>query len=89
LAGRVARAILASGGQPEPGPFPTAFAGLNDSGLEFLLQEVIENQRRQLPAIEQCAADLSETPPLRALAEEVLGNAQAHLDIMKGLGIGD
>ena len=89
LAGRVAQAILAAGGQPAPGPFPSDFACLNDSGLEFLLQEVIESQRRQIPAIERCVADLAETPQLQALAEEVLGNAQGHLDIMKGLGIRD
>jgi hypothetical protein len=89
LARRVAQAVLDLGGQPDPGPFPSEFAGVNDTSLEFLLQEVVEGQGRDLAAIRRCADDLADTPQFHALAEEVLGNNQAHLDILKGLGIGD
>jgi hypothetical protein len=83
LARRVAQAILDQGGQPDPGPFPLAFAGMNDTSIDFLLQRVIEQQRRDLPVMERCIADLFGWPDLRALAEEALGNAQAHLDILE------
>jgi hypothetical protein len=85
LAGRVARAILAHGGQPAPGPFPAAFASVNDVDLAFLLQRVIDLGHRDLAALERCVADLDRWPELRALAEEILGNAQGHLDILQDL----
>ncbi len=80
---RTAQAILDQGGQPEPGPFPMEFASMNDAGLDYLLGQVIESQRRDLPRIERCAAELADFPALCALAEEALGNAQAHLDILE------
>lgn len=85
LAGRVAQAILARGGQPEPGPFPTAFASDNDLDLAFILQRVIELGNRDLAVLERCVADLGDVPGLRTLAEEILGNAQGHLDILQDL----
>jgi hypothetical protein len=83
FARRVAEAILDQGGSPEPGPFPLAFASMNDAALAFLLSRVIERERRDLPAIQRSVADLAEWPVLRGLAEESLGNAQAHLDILE------
>jgi hypothetical protein len=80
---RTAQAILDHGGQPEPGVFPMDFTSMNDDGVDYLLQRVIERQRRDLPQIQRCAAELAEFPPLCALAEESLGNAQAHLDILE------
>ncbi len=89
LARRIAQAILDHGGQPDPGPFPLAFACMNDASLDYLLQRVIEHLRRDLPAMEDCVAGLADAPELQVLAEESLGNAQAHLDILEGLGMGD
>ncbi len=59
------------------------FASMNDAGLDYLLGQVIESLRRDLPRIEHCAAELADFPALCALAEEALGNAQAHLDILE------
>ena len=89
LGGRVAQAILDQRGQPTPGPFPLVFANINDAGLDFLLGEVIECHRRDIAVIEGCVADLANFPELHALAEEVLGNAQGHLDLLQGLAKGD
>ena len=85
LAGRVARAILERGGQPEPGPFPSAFASVNNVDLAFVLQRVIDLGNRDLAALERCVAELRPWPEQRALAEEILGNAQGHLDILQDL----
>jgi len=34
-------------------------------------------------AIEQCATELEEVASLHSLADEILGNARGHLDILK------
>jgi hypothetical protein len=80
---RVAGAIIERGGRPGPGPFPAEFAAKNDLALEFLLREVIACQERDVPAIERCAVELEGEPALHALAEEILGNAKGHRDVLK------
>lgn len=80
---RVADAIMARGGRPDPGPFPLEFAAVNDLSLEFLLRAVIRRQRRDLDAVGQCAAELADEPELLTLAEEVWGNTRGHLEILE------
>ncbi len=80
---RVADAIVAHGGRPDPGPFPLSFAVVNDLSLDFLLREAIRRQRQDLDAVRQCAAELAEDPDLRAIAEEVWGNTRGHLEILE------
>lgn len=82
---RVADAIVARGDRPEPGAFPLRFAGLNDASIGHVLAEVIERQRRELVEIERSAARLRDEPELADLAEEILGNAQGHLEILENL----
>ncbi len=60
---RTAQAILDQGGQPEPGPFPMEFASMNDAGLDYLLGQVIESQRRDLPRIEPAPPSWPTFPP--------------------------
>jgi hypothetical protein len=79
---RVEEAIGEYGGRPDPGRFPASFTAKNDLSLEYLRQEVINRQAEDIAAIECCAAELSDIAPLRALAEEILGNAKGHLDIL-------
>ena len=80
---RVAAAITECGGRPDPGRFSGALASKNDLGLEFLLQEVIQDQQRAAAAIERCAAELEALPPLHSLAEEIYGNVCGHVDVLK------
>ena len=82
-AGRVAEAIVERGGRPDPGRFPLEFAAKNDLSLEFLLHEILQHQEQDMLAIERCAAQLEGESSLHALAEEVLGNAQGHLDVLR------
>lgn len=79
---RVAQAIVQRGGQPEPGAFPSQFAFLNDIGLQYLGTKVIESLKCEAQQIAQMAAELAADAPARALAEEVLGNRQGHLDLL-------
>jgi hypothetical protein len=79
---RVAEAITRDGGRPDPGRFPMSMTAKNDLSLEFLLCEVIDDQRRTAAAIQQCAALLEDAPALHSLAEEAFGNVRGHLDIL-------
>ena len=82
---RVADAIVQCGGQPDPGRFPTEFAAKNDLSIEFLLREVVADQERDVAAIAACVGRLGGASALHALAEEILGNAKGHLDILQEL----
>jgi hypothetical protein len=80
---RVSEAITAQGGRPEPGRFPMNFTAKHDLSLEYLLSEVIEGQKRDVSAIEHCAAQLEDIALLHSLAEEILGNARGHLEVLQ------
>lgn len=80
---RLSEAITERGGRPDPGRFPTAFTAKHDLSLEFLRREVIRQQEQDITAIQRCAAELEGTASLHSLAEEILGNAKGHLDILK------
>ncbi len=79
----VTEAITVHGGRPDPGRFAMHWTAKNDLSLGFLLQEVVTQQERDVAALEQCATALEEIAPLHALAEEILGNARGHLEILK------
>ncbi len=81
----VSDAITAHGGRPDPGRFAMHWTAKNDLSLGFLVQEIIVEQERDVAAIGQCAAELEEIASLHSLAEEILGNARGHLDILKEL----
>ena len=80
---RVTEAITERGGRPDPGRFPTEFTAKNDLALEFLRREMIRRQQQDVAAIQQCAVELEGGASLHSLAEEILGNARGHLDILK------
>jgi hypothetical protein len=79
----VSDAIAAHGARPDPGRFAMQWTAKNDLSLGFLVQEIIVEQERDVAAIAECAAELEEIALLHSLAEEILGNAQGHLDILK------
>jgi hypothetical protein len=87
FARRVADAILRRGGQPAPGPFPLEFSALNDVGLDYLLQRVRDQLRSDIDAVARAAAALASDPEARDLAEEVAGNLQGHLELLREAGI--
>ncbi len=79
---RVAEAITRRGARPNPGHFPVEFTAKNDLALDFLFREVVAHQEHDVAMIERCAAELETAPALHALAEEILGNARGHFDIL-------
>lgn len=80
---RLAEAIEDRDGCLASGSFPMTFLSLNDLALDYLLVRLIENQRSNIQAAEQCVAELVEDPQAWSLAGEVLGSERAHLDILK------
>ncbi len=88
-AGLLSQAIVDHAGRPDPGRFPMSFTAKNDLSLAFLRREVIEHHERDIQAIERCVAQLDGVLPLRSLAEEILGNAKGHLEILQELAIVD
>ena len=68
--------------RPNPGHFPVEFTAKNDLALDFLFREVVAHQEHDVAMIERCAAELETAPALHALAEEILGNARGHFDIL-------
>ena len=79
----VSEAITEQGGRPDPGRFAMNFTAKNDLSLEFLRQEVIHRQEQDILVVERCAARLEDVSSLHSLAEEILGNARGHLDILR------
>lgn len=82
---RVAEAITSRGGRPTPGRFPTEFGAKNDLSVSFLLREIVADLREEVAAIEECVGRLDRESSLHALAEEILGNAKGHLEILAGM----
>jgi len=87
LANRVAQYILDHGGQPEPGDYPRAFSDANWHfvGLHYLIRPLIEHQQADVERIARCVADLHTDRAARVLAEEALGAAKAHLEMLEEL----
>lgn len=77
---RLAEAIIQQDGLLEPGQFPIEFAGIHDCSAEFLARKTLELQYRDLEVIRHCVEALSGVPHLRALAEEIHGNARGHIE---------
>jgi len=88
LAKRTAQAILDRGGQPDPGPFPLEYTGLNDVSIEYLAEELIGSLEVDIEILEAYSAHLAEFSELHALAEEILGNTKGHAEILEKVGSG-
>ncbi|MEX0585888.1 MAG: hypothetical protein WD176_04550 [Pirellulales bacterium] len=69
----------AEGADIDRGHFPTSFTDLHDLSLTYLLPLVIEHQRRDIAAIEDCAKRV----PDETLAQEASGAAKAHLEALE------
>jgi hypothetical protein len=85
LSRRIAVAIFERHGVLNPGEYPMSFTGIHDVSLDYLVLRLIECQRADLAAIEQCIADLRDDPQARATAEECLGAARGHLESLEEL----
>jgi hypothetical protein len=87
-AARLADLILDADGRPDAGVFPIALTSVHDLSLDYLLDEVIRGLCHDVATLRQLAAEIPAGSPARALAEEIAGNAQGHLEILQGMAAG-
>lgn len=86
---RIAHLILDGDGEVDLGDFPLNFTRYNDLSMEFIVQEVLRLQVRDIVTIERCVEELSNSPLAKAVAQESYGAALAHLDTLKELIAGE
>ena len=79
---RLGEMILEHNGTVLGNAFPMAFTNYHDLSFDFLCRKLIEHQRRDIIAIERCVRELSSSIFARAVAEEALGAAKAHLELL-------
>jgi hypothetical protein len=82
---RLADYIQSLGGAVNLGSFPMHYAGWNDLSLSFLTSKATQNQAREIAELEFLLPQLDADPKAKALVEEALGAAKAHLDTLADL----
>ena len=82
---RLAAMVLQQHGLVDNGKFPIYYTGYHDLSFDFLLGEIIKEQKEDLVEIEAVVSQLSLVPLARALAEETLGAAKGHLESLNEL----
>ena len=82
---RLAGLILENHGTVDHGEFPMSFTGLHDLSVEYLLNQLIDRQKRFIAVIERLADQLSLAPYAQAAAREAVGEAKGHLENLQEL----
>lgn len=82
---RLAAMVTAQHGVIDNGEFPIYYTGYHDLSFDFLLKEIIKEQKEDIVQIEAVVAQLSMVPLAKALAEETLGAAKGHLESLEEL----
>jgi len=82
---RIAEMIRELEGRLDSGTFPTRFTHLHDLRIDYLLDLLIEFQRRDVQSIEAFIDQLQDAPLARSVAEEALGAAKGHLESLEEL----
>jgi len=85
LADRLAAMVVERGGLVNTGKFPIYYTGFHDLSFEFLLDELIKEERQAIATIEQCVEALRLVPQTHAIAAEALGAAKGHLESLEEL----
>jgi len=85
LADRISLQIVESGSLPDTGEFPMEFTDLHDLGIDFLIREAVQYQKQDVATLTQIADSLHLAPAAKSLAEESLGMAKGHLELLEEL----
>lgn len=83
MANRIAAVIREHGGTVTPSEFPMQFTDMHDLSLSYLIPAVEERQEREILFMRDAISQLRDAPAPRAITEEALGAAQAHLDSLR------
>jgi hypothetical protein len=82
---RIARVIMRQGGIPDMGEYPMLFTDMHDLSTDYVLKSVREFQMRDIKRIGEIVDALLDAPQALAVAQEALGAAKAHLDLLDEL----
>jgi len=85
LSQRIADLITERGGTIEIPPYHIHFTDTHFLAVDHLLKRLYSGGVADLDTIERCLAELSGDPPAKALAQEALGAARAHLEALEEL----
>lgn len=85
LAERIGATLIASGGTPSFGQFLERFMAFHDLEVGFLLAEIVRYEERVMAMVTQILPALAQSPEAQALAQEAIGMAKAHRDILQEL----
>ena len=77
---RIGSLIVGCGAVTHAGEFPMVFTDMHDLSLDYILSEVKQRQRNEIEQIQMCIDQLKDAPIAKAIAEEALGAAKAHLE---------
>ncbi|WP_254509760.1 hypothetical protein [Anatilimnocola floriformis] len=73
-------ALIMENGPVDPGEFPISFTGWHDLSVDWLVNKLIERQKRTIALMEQLTAELNLAPYAQAMAREAVGQAKGHLE---------
>lgn len=82
---RLAAMVTEAGGVVDNGEFPIYYTGYHDLSFDFLLLQIIKEQKVAIVAIEEVVSQLALVPLAKSLAEETLGAAKGHLESFEEL----
>ena len=61
------------------------YTAWHDVSFDFVLDKMIDKQRQDITAIEECVEQLTLAPLAKSVAEEALGAAKGHLESLEEL----
>lgn len=85
LAERVSDTVFEAGDLPDDGKFPIEFTDTHDLSIDFLVGQAIECQKQDIADLKECVDALRLSPAAQMLAEEALGQAKGHLELLEEL----
>ena len=71
------------GGTPASGEFPMEFTGMHDLSVDHILRSVLDRQQFEVELIDQLSQQLTWDATAKALAQEALGAAKAHIQSLE------
>jgi hypothetical protein len=77
----ISETLLELGGDIEPGEFPMLFTDMHDLSYDYLLRQLVDQQRQMVAQVQQCV----DAAPGEPLALEALGLAKGHLEELQEL----
>lgn len=85
LSQKIASTIMDLGGVVNTPTFPMEFTDMNFLSLDYMAREALALQIRDLAEIEKIVWDVSSNADAKIVAQEALGEAKAHLELLDGI----